>query len=81
MAWIRTIGPEEAKGKLASLYEAAIARAGRVFQIVRMMSPQPAVLESSMGLYRQVMFSRGGLTRRQREMLAVVVSSANACHY
>jgi alkylhydroperoxidase family enzyme len=32
-------------------------------------------------LYQKIMFARGGLTRRQREMLAVVVSSTNSCHY
>ena len=81
MAWIETTGPDEAKGKLRKLYDAAIARAGRIYQIVRMMSPQPDVLESSIGLYSKVMFARGGLSRAQREMLAVVVSKANGCHY
>ncbi len=32
-------------------------------------------------LYRELMYSRGPLTRIQREMIAVVVSSHNACHY
>ncbi len=31
--------------------------------------------------YRHLMFSRGPLTRVQREMIAVVVSGANECHY
>ncbi len=79
--WIRTVGPTEATGRLGKLYEAAIARAGRVFGIVRIMSLDPAVLESSMGLYRSVMFGRGPLTRAQREMIAVVVSAQNACLY
>lgn len=32
-------------------------------------------------LYRELMFSRGPLSRIQREMIAVVVSAANRCHY
>jgi len=32
-------------------------------------------------LYRELMYSRGPLTRLQREMIAVVVSAANDCHY
>ena len=32
-------------------------------------------------LYRELMYSRGPLTRMQREMIAVVVSAANQCHY
>lgn len=81
MPWIRTFGPGEARGRLAKLYEEAIERAGRVFGIVRVMSQEPRVLEASMGLYRSVMFGQGGLTRQQREMLAVVVSRTNHCHY
>lgn len=84
MTWIRTIGVEEAKGALARSYRAAIQRAGRVFGIVRTMSLSPPVLDASMALYRRIMFApsdAGGLTRAQRELLAVVVSRANHCHY
>lgn len=81
MTWIRTVATNEATGRLAKTYAAAIARAGRVFGIVRAMSLAPAVLDASMGLYRRVMFAPTGLTRRRREMLAVVVSRANDCHY
>jgi alkylhydroperoxidase family enzyme len=81
MTWIRTVLPGEAAGRLARTYDAAIARAGRVFGIVRAMSLEPTVLDASMGLYQRVMFAREGLTRRQREMLAVVVSRHNDCHY
>lgn len=81
MTWIRTIPVEEATGRLKKLYDEAIQRAGRVFGIVRTMSLQPSVLDASMTLYGRVMFGPGPLTRRQREMLAVVVSRANDCHY
>ena len=81
MAWIRTIAPGEAQGKLAELYRAAVQRAGRVYEIVRLMSLSPATLESSIGFYRAILFAREGLSRAQREMLAVVTSRANDCHY
>jgi alkylhydroperoxidase family enzyme len=81
MSWIRTIPPEEAQGELARLYREAVRRAGRVYHIVRSMSLSPGVLEASMAFYVQVMLARSGLTRAQREMLAVVVSRANGCHY
>jgi hypothetical protein len=32
-------------------------------------------------LYRELMYSHGPLSRRQREMIGVVVSAANDCHY
>jgi len=81
MAWIRTVAPGEATGRLARSYAAAVRRAGKVFQIVRIMSLSPATLDASMGIYGEVMYGRSDLTRRQREMLAVVVSALNHCHY
>ena len=32
-------------------------------------------------LYRELMYGRGPLSRIQREMIAVVVSAVNECHY
>jgi alkylhydroperoxidase family enzyme len=81
MAWIRTLSPEEAQGELRLSYDAASKRAGRVYQIVRAMSLAPRVLDASMGVYLAIMHARGSLSRRQREMLAVVTSSVNRCHY
>ena len=81
MAWIETVSVEDAAGALKKQYDAAEKRSGRVFGILRAMSLAPDVLRASMGLYRQVMFREGGLSRRQREMLAVVTSAANDCHY
>ena len=81
MPWIRLVRPEDATGKRARLYAAATKRAGRVYHIVRAMSPAPQVMKSSFDLYRDVMFAAEGLRRDQREMLAVVVSVANDCHY
>ena len=81
MGWIRTIAPEEAQGRLKRSYEAAVRRAGKVFQIVRVMSLSPRTLDASMGIYGAVMHGPSDLTRRQREMLGVVVSATNRCHY
>ena len=81
MAHIRLIPPDEASGLLAEEYEAATARAGKVFNIVRAMSLRPAVLRRSMELYRAIMFEPAGLTRQERELLATVVSATNDCHY
>lgn len=81
MPWIRTLSDGEATGRLLKSYRAARERAGRVFGIVRAMSLAPDILDASMGLYQRVMHRPEGLSRRQREMLAVVVSQANDCHY
>ena len=81
MANIRLIGEAEATGELKRQYDAALARAGKVFNIVKAMSLRPGVLARSMDLYREIMFGPSELSRAERELLAVVVSVANDCHY
>ncbi len=81
MAWIETISDEAARDSLARIYGTARERAGRVYNILRLQSLNPAVLEASIQQYLAIMFGESPLTRAQREMLAVVVSRANHCHY
>ncbi len=82
MPFIQITPPDEATGLLARLYKAAIDRAGRVFNVLQLQSPRPHVLQASTRLYTEVMHSpRSPLSRAQREMIAVVVSRANDCHY
>lgn len=82
MAWIETVAPEDATGALSRIYKAAARRAGRVFNIIRLQSSRPHVLRASVQLYQQIMFSsQSGLSRAEREMIAVTVSQANGCFY
>ena len=81
MPHIRQIGVDEATGPLAAEYDAALGRAGKVFNIVKAMCLNPLVLNRSMELYRAIMFGPSQLSRAERELLAVVVSTANDCHY
>ena len=81
MAHLRLIQVDEATGALRVEYDAAAERAGKVFNIVKAMSLRPEVLSRSIELYREVMFGPSPLSRQERELLAVVVSSANDCHY
>lgn len=81
MPWIRQVSDEDAKGLCKQLFEEARERAGKVWNIVRIMSLRPKQLQASMGLYREVMFGESGLSRSEREMVAVVVSATNGCFY
>ena len=81
MAWIETVHPDKATGLCKRLYAAAIKRAGKVFNVIRIQSPQPRILQCSTRLYLEVMHGEGGITRRQREMIATVVSQTNGCRY
>ena len=81
MAWIKTVADDEATGTLKVLFEAARKRAGHVFNIVRVMSPNPQTLRASIGFYQAAMFRDSPLSRALRELLAVIVSKTNRCDY
>lgn len=81
MAWIRLIDETNADGLLARIYQEAVRRAGRVFNILKLQSNNPPALSGSIDLYLAIMHGESPLSRAQREMLAVVVSRANGCHY
>lgn len=81
MAWIKTIDEKDATGLLKKEYDAAIRRAGRVFNIVKINSLKPDLLRTFMQIYLKLMYGPSGLSRTQREMIAVVVSKLNHCHY
>ena len=51
MAWIRTVAEDEADGHLAKIYREAIARAGKVFGILKVQSLDARILDASMRLY------------------------------
>ena len=81
MPWIEQIPVEKATGYLKQQFDAAIERAGRVWNIVHIMSLNPRVLKVSIDFYSAIMFGKSPLTRVQREMLATVVSSELDCYY
>lgn len=81
MAFIRTVSNEEATGLLKRIFDDAISRAGRIYNVVRLMSIRPKTLQASMGLYQVLMHGPSQLSRAQREMIATVVSRENHCYY
>ena len=84
MPWIEIVDPDddaEADPHLRRQYAAARERAGRVWNVVSLMSPNPKALGASMGFYRAIVHGDSPLSRGRREMLAVVVSATNGCVY
>ena len=72
---------DDATGVTRNEYEAATGRAGRIWNIVSIQSQLPEVMRDSMRLYSTIMFGDSPLSRAQREMIAVVTSQVNECHY
>ncbi len=81
MAWIRMVSEDEAEGKLAELYGRLTEPWGGVDNILKIHSLNVPSLRAHFELYKYLMRGRSPLSRAQREMIGVVVSAANRCHY
>lgn len=81
MAWIETIDETAADGELAEVYDSIAGSRGKVSNIMRIQSLNPAAMRAHMDLYLAVMFRRSGLSRADRELIAAVVSVTNDCPY
>jgi uncharacterized peroxidase-related enzyme len=81
MAWIKVIHEHEAEGELKELYDRLTEPWGGVDNILKIHSLNPASLRTHFEFYKTLMRGKSGLTRAQREMIAVVVSATNRCHY
>jgi len=81
MAWIRIIDDRGATGHLKDIYEHIMGKRGKTANIMEVQSLNPEAMKAHMDLYLALMFGKSGLTRPEREMIAVVVSAANRCEY
>ena len=80
IAWIESAHPEEATGYVKSLYEGFQKQRGWIPNILKSTSIRPEVTRGWVPLFNTLMYGPSGLTRSQREMIAVVVSVGNQCH-
>jgi alkylhydroperoxidase family enzyme len=82
MAYIRYVPPEEGGPELKALYEKFHdSDWDCVDGILKIHSHDPTSWETSYAYYSHLMRGPSPLTRAQREMIAVVVSSLNRCLY
>ncbi len=84
MAWIHWVDDQEATGEVAAIYDAwRQANPGRsgMPDILKCFSPQPDLLQSIVEFTYPLHFTDGHLTRRQKEMIATLVSGLNRCRY
>ena len=79
--WIKTIDESDAEDALKQVYAEQLRQAGAVANILKVHSLAPDVLAAHLDIYKAAMHAPGELSRVQREMIAVVVSVANGCHY
>ena len=81
MAWVQTVSVKNASGKLHDVYCRARERAGIVPNIAKVQSVRPRTLERGFDLYCQIMDDPTGIGKRERVLIATVVSKVNGCLY
>jgi uncharacterized peroxidase-related enzyme len=81
MSWIEEIEIDAAEGKLAEIYAELIEKRGKVANILKVHSLNPDAMGNHLDLYMTLMFGKSGLSRCEREAIAVVVSASNDCAY
>lgn len=81
MSWIEETEVDDAEGRLAEIYAELLEKRGKVANILKVHSLHPEAMSNHLDLYMTVMFGKSGLSRAEREAIAVVVSASNECDY
>ncbi|MEI7713058.1 MAG: peroxidase-related enzyme [Rhodospirillales bacterium] len=66
---------------LQAIWTKCVEKLGFVPNVFSTYSLKPQRLRNFMAMYNDIMLSKSGLSKLEREMIAVVVSSANRCYY
>lgn len=81
MAFIDYIPFDDASPELQALYIKYGGPNKTPANVVRVAGPNPKAFEGHLSLARAIMYGDSPLSRTQREMIAVLVSAINECHY
>ena len=82
MPWIETVREDEWDGPLGDLFDLVVDNsAGRVDNIMQIQSLNPEAMNAHNAVYRSAMKGTATLRKVERELIALVVSDFNDCHY
>lgn len=81
LAWLHVPAAEEVADEVKELWAKPLEKLGFVPNVLRAYAIRPRHLQLWNEFYDDLMRGESGLTRAQREMIAVVVSTTNRCHY
>ena len=74
MSWIQEVDVTDATGKLKQVYKEIEEKRGKISNIMKIHSLNPDAMKDHMDLYLTLMFGSSGLSREEREFIAVTVS-------
>ena len=80
MSWIKVLEEQEATGDLAEYYKEAKTDGRRISNIHKVMSLNPASMRA-IDAFQSSWRENAALSGRHREMVALVTSALNRCHY
>jgi uncharacterized peroxidase-related enzyme len=81
LSWLRVPDEDEVPASARELWEKPLERLGFVPNVLRVYALRPRHLELWNAFYEELMRGESALSKAQREMIAVVVSTVNRCHY
>lgn len=81
MAHVSTTPSDKAEGRLKEAYEQVKSSRGAVGNIYEAMGQNPAAMVANHELYTTLQFGDSPLSRRERELVATVISRINGCNY
>ena len=81
IAWLSVPADEDVSAEARELWEKPLEKLGFVPNVLRVMALRPEHLVTWWAYMQELMTGESGLTKAQREMIAVVVSVENRCHY
>ncbi len=81
MAYIPEVPESEADGALKDAYARIIDERGAVANMWKAQSLHPEALRANLDLYLALDYGQRVLSRREREMIGLVVASITKCHY
>jgi uncharacterized peroxidase-related enzyme len=81
LTWLRVPTEEESPEAVLDLWAPSLEKLGFVPNVLRLYALRPSHLLAWNAHYEELMKGDSGLTKAEREMIAVVVSVANDCAY
>jgi uncharacterized peroxidase-related enzyme len=81
IGWLEVPDESDVPAEVKELWEAPLEKLGFVPNVLRLFAIRPDHLLRWWSYYDELMRGESGLTKAQREMIAVVVSATNRCHY
>jgi uncharacterized peroxidase-related enzyme len=81
IARLRVPADDEVPAEVRELWARPLEKLGFVPNVLRVFALRPAHLLAWWAYYDELLRGESGLTKAQREMIAVVVSATNRCHY